>query len=146
MAEAAGRYRRSQAERDDQQLSWNRSDQAFFASGACHLLAWTCREVHPQFAIGVGAIRFLGEQRVFHAFATWQGWALDHSGWNREADLLQVNQAFEGRPVERIEITADLQAFCAEHHHRMPDKYWADPLPRARAYAAAFKPPWKPGC
>lgn len=84
----------------------------------------------------------MDEPRVFHVFATWQGWTFDHSGWNREADLLRANQDFEGRPLDRVEITTDLQAFCSEHYSRMPDQYWADPRPRARAYAAAFIPPW----
>lgn len=144
-AEAAGRYRRNDAERRDQRLSWNRPDQAFFASGACHVLAWTCREIHPEVVIGIGAVRFTGERQVFHVFATWQGWAFDYSGWNREADLLRVNQDFEDRPLDRVEITTDLPTFCSEHHSRMPDQYWADPRPRARAYAAAFAPPGREG-
>ncbi|MBE1611454.1 hypothetical protein [Actinopolymorpha pittospori] len=32
-------YRRTPAQRADQRLAWERPDEAFFASGACHILA-----------------------------------------------------------------------------------------------------------
>lgn len=41
----AGLFRRTDAERADQLLSWQRDDQAFFAAGACHILAR--RGVYP---------------------------------------------------------------------------------------------------
>lgn len=70
-------------------------------------------------------------------------WAYDHSGWNPEIELLAVNQAFEGHPLQRISIASSLAEFCEEHHHRMPDRYWRDPMPRAREYAAREKSPWR---
>ena len=33
----AGVFRRTPAERADQELAWRRPDQAFFAAGACHI-------------------------------------------------------------------------------------------------------------
>lgn len=141
-ASAAGEFRRTPRERASQQVSWQRSDQAFFASGACHILAWSCRDAHPQQPIGVAAMRFPAESCAFHVYATWAGWAFDHSGWNPEPELLAVNSAFEGRPVERIEVGLDLASFCAAHDSRMPHQYWRDPWPRARAYVAGYVPPW----
>lgn len=70
--QAAGVYRRTQAERDDQLLSWQRGDRAFFAA-------------------------------------------------------------------------TDLAEFCRRHYHRMPDRYYRDPRPRARDYVRRFDPPWMPG-
>lgn len=130
-------------ERSDQRVSWERPDQAFFAAGACHVLAWACRELHEERPIELAAVRFHGELQVFHTFATWEGWAYDHSGWNPEIELLAVNQAFEGHPLQRISIASSLAEFCEEHHHRMPDQYWRDPMPRAREYAAREKSPWR---
>lgn len=140
--EAAGVYRRTQAERDDQRLSWIRSDRAFFASGACHILAWACREAYPGRAVGIAAMRFVGEPRPFHAYATWRDSGFDHSGWNAESDLLAVNEGYEGRQVERFEIRSDLADFCGDQHHRMPADYWEDPWDRARGYVQRFEPPW----
>ena len=139
---AAGTFRRTALERSDQRVAWERTDQAFFAAGACHVLAWTCRESYPHQEIGVAALRFVGEPHAFHVFATWRDWAYDHAGWNPEADLLAVNAHFERRPIERLTITTGLARFCAEHASRMPDQYWRDPLPRARAYVARHAPPW----
>lgn len=139
---AAGTFRRTPIERADQRIAWERRDQAFFAAGACHVLAWTCRESYPDRDIGIAAIRFPGEPHAFHAFATWNGWAYDHAGWNLEADVLAANAQFEGRPAELLRIDSDLAEYCAEHASRMPDQYWRDPLPRARAYVARHAPPW----
>lgn len=140
--QAASVYRRTQAERDDQQRSWQRPDRAFFAAGACHILAWTCRELYPDEPIGIAAVRAADEQQVFHTFATWNDWAFDHSGWHPAKDVVSVNQDFVGYPLVRVEITADLAEFCREHHHRMPHQYYADPWLRALDYVRRFEPPW----
>lgn len=100
-AEAAGAFRRTELERSDQRVSWDRSDQAFFAAGACHVLAWVCRDTYGEQQIGIEALRFEGEQQVFHTYATWDGWTFDHSGWNPEPQLLAINTAFEGVELER---------------------------------------------
>ena len=141
--QAAGAFRRTPIERSDQRVAWQRADQAFFAAGACHVLAWVCRDAFPERAVELASVRFAGEQQVFHTFATWDGWAFDHSGWNPEPELLAVNQAFEGHPLERVRISVDLAQFCEQHNHRMPNQYWQDPRPRARDYVARHLPPWK---
>lgn len=141
-AEAAGAFRRTALERADQQVAWARADQAFFAAGACHILAWACRDAYLARSIDVAAVRLAGDTQIFHAYASWNGWAFDHSGWNPEPQLLAVNADFEGHPLERVGITDDLAEFCAEHHHRMPDQFWRDPVPRARRYVGLFTPPW----
>lgn len=141
-AKAAGAFRRTPIERADQRVSWERDDQAFFGTGACHILAWACRESDPDRGIELGAVRSPGKAQVFHTFAVWNGWAFDHSGWNPEQELLAENAAFEGRALERVAVTTDLAEFCQEHWHRMPDQYWRDPRPRAREYVARHTPPW----
>ena len=101
-AEAAGAFRRTAIERSDQRIAWKRADQAFFAAGACHILAWACRDLYLDRSIEVTALRSVGERHVFHAYAVWNGWAFDHSGWNPEPQLLAVNADFEDAPVGRI--------------------------------------------
>lgn len=123
-------------------MAWERTDQAFFAAGACHILAWVCRGSYPDRQIQIAGVRPAGEWQVFHVYAVWDGWAFDHSGWNPEPQLLAVNTEFEGRPLERVTITDDLATFCATHHSRMPSQYWQDPLPRARDYVSRHSPPW----
>lgn len=140
--EAASVYRRTQAERDDQLLSWQRTDRAFFAAGACHILAWTCRALYPSRSIGITAVRAQDEDQVFHAFATWNDWAFDHSGWHSADALVAANQDFVGYPLVRVDITTDLAGFCRQHYHRLPHEYHHDPRPRAREYVRRFDPPW----
>lgn len=142
-AVAAGVFRRTPIERSDQWVSWERTDQAFFASGACHILAWACRDAFLERSLVLVSLRFAGEVPSTHAYATWGEWAFDHSGWNAETDLLTANETFEGRAMERVEVAGDLAAFCAENHHRMPEQYWRDPWPRARDVVAAHVPPWR---
>ena len=139
---AAGVFRRTELERSDQRVAWERTDQAFFAAGACHVLAWACRDAYPDRSIAIEAVRQAGEQQVFHTFAAWNGWTFDHSGWNPEPQLLAVNTDFEGRPLERVGITVGLADFCEQHHHRMPHQYLHDPMQRAGEYVSRHQPPW----
>ncbi len=140
--EAAGIYRRTQAERDHERQSWERADQAFFAAGACHVLAWTCRDLHASRSIEIVALRFVGVQHAFHAVATWEDWSFDHCGWHRVSELLSANEEFEGRAIECLVVSGDIADFCEQHRSRMPAQFWADPVPRAREYVKQFVPPW----
>ena len=112
--QAAGAFGRTPIERSDQRVAWQRADRAFFAAGACHVLAWVCRDTFPERAVELASVRFAGEQQVFHTFATWDGRAFDHSGWNPEPELLAVNQAFEGHPLERVRISVALAKFKSQ--------------------------------
>jgi hypothetical protein len=141
-AQAAGAFRRTPIERSDQRVSWQRTDQAFFAAGACHILAWVCRDSYPDQSIELAAMFLAGERHPFHVYASCNGWAFDSSGWNLESQLLAVNADFESRPVERVEIAAGLAEFCETHIHRMPHQYWRDPILRAREYVSRYAPPW----
>jgi hypothetical protein len=141
-AVAAGVFRRTPIERSDQRVSWERTDQAFFAAGACHILAWTCRDAYLGRGIGLTAMIMQGAEDPFHVYATAGAWAFDASGWHPEEELLRVNVAFEGVPIERREITVSLDEFCANNRHRRPDQFWRDPTARARRYLDGFPPPW----
>jgi hypothetical protein len=141
-AVAAGVFRRTPLERADQRVAWERGDQAFFAAGACHVLAFTCRDVYPEREIGLVALTMDGDEFPFHVYATWREWALDAAGWNPEDEVLAVNAAFEKCLISRAVITTDLDGYCAANRHRRPDQYWRDPLPRAHAYLQSFTPPW----
>jgi hypothetical protein len=143
-AVASGVFRRTPLERTDQRVSWERPDQAFFASGACHILAWVCQESYPDRPIELAAMFLAGERHPLHVYAAWDGWGFDSSGWNLESELLKVNADFEGRPAERREITVGVAEFCGAHAHRMPHQYWRDPLPRARRYVVRHTPLWVP--
>lgn len=64
---ASGVFRRTLIERTDQRVSW-RSDQAFFASGACHILAWVCQESYLDRPIELAAMFLAGERHPLHVY------------------------------------------------------------------------------
>ncbi|MGN6694252.1 MAG: hypothetical protein ACTHN0_08745 [Aquihabitans sp.] len=137
------RYQRTDAERADPALSWRRTDRAFFASGACHILAFAFRERHPDRDLSIRYLRPGAGFRGTHLYVVDGGWALDFDGWNPEQELLDVTEAayraaYPGWTYEvtTIDGDVDLEAFCAGGVHRAPRFYAHDPLPRARAYLA----------
>jgi hypothetical protein len=77
---AAGFFARTPAERADPVLAWRRADEAFFASGACHVLAWAVREALADRAVEI-ALRRPGDTVVCHVYAVCDGWSFDHAGW-----------------------------------------------------------------
>lgn len=144
------RYQRTDAERADPALSWARSDEAFFASGACHILAFAFRDRHPDRDV---VLRFLDPAPGYsgtHLYVVDGDWAFDFDGWNPEQELLDVTtaayeQAYPGWTAEVSDVGADvdLEAFCADRIHRAPRYYAHDPRPRAAAYLDRFpdRPP-----
>lgn len=134
------RYTRTPDERKDQFLSWRRSDKAFFAAGACHILAWTFlrREDRPAGFTPIG-LHAAGERYPDHVYVSNGTWAFDHDGWTLEDELLEVTRAASPEAViERTHPTRNLELFCAENNYRLPSQYAFDPLPRANAYLDRF--------
>jgi hypothetical protein len=77
-------YKRTDAERSDQTLAWQRSDKAFFAAGACHILAWTFLEIYPAAGFHPMGLRRVGQAHADHVYVTDGTWAFDHDGWTLE--------------------------------------------------------------
>ena len=143
------RHTRTPAERADQLLSWQRNDKAFFAAGACHILAWAfLRDEDRAGGFSPTGLRRVGARYVNHVYVSDGTWAFDHDGWTREDELLTVTraahqQANPGVDIEQVTLPGDLELFCAEHYSRLPSQYAFDPLPRANAYLERFsaRPP-----
>ncbi|GAB2458065.1 hypothetical protein [Jatrophihabitans fulvus] len=134
-----GTYRRTEAERTDQEVSWQRSDRAFFAAGACHILAYTFLERPEAEGFGVVGLHRPGAPYLEHVYATDGEWAFDYCGWTREAELIEATLEFEtatdpGHRFERVEIDGSLDVLCMTYRHRSPVEYLHDPRPRARAF------------
>lgn len=139
------RYQRTDAERADPVLSWKRSDRAFFASGACHILAFALRDRHPDRDLTVRYLQPGAGYPGTHLYVTDGQWVFDFDGWNPEQELLDVTETAYGAvyPGWTYEVTTvgadvDLEDFCADGVHRAPRFYAHDPRPRARAYLARF--------
>ena len=139
-------FDRTPDERRDMFKSWARSDQAFFASGACHTLA----EVFVQLPAHEGykmiyikpAEGFTGN----HVYASDGKWAFDHNGWTKEKELLAVtNAAYRekspGWKYKRVVIEGSasaLEDFCKAYNHRLPWQFAHMPWERAYQYIAQF--------
>jgi hypothetical protein len=139
--EPPGTHRRSDAERRDQVLAWQRSDRAFFAAGACHILAFEFLSLERFTGFQVVGLRRPSFISFDHIYASDGTWAFDFCGWTREADLIASTLAFETRltpavRLDRVVIDDSLADLCATHRHRPPQDFSADPRPRARAYLA----------
>jgi hypothetical protein len=138
-------HRRTQAEMDDQALSWARADRSFFAAGACHILTWTLLETRPGTGLRAVGLRRAGEPDPFHVIAGDDIRAFDFAGWTVRAELLAMTRqavAAEspGTVVEEIALPADLATFCVLHRHRLPHQFAGDVRARARAYLRRLDP------
>jgi hypothetical protein len=139
-------FDRTDEEKRDIIAAWKRSDQAFFASGACHILAELFVQLHQHEGFTMVHIKpnkgFTGN----HVFASDGEWAFDHNGWTKEAELLQVTEAAykERYPrwgYEKIILphsSTSLEEFCKANNHRLPWQYAYLPWERARNYIDQF--------
>ncbi|MQY05019.1 hypothetical protein [Actinomadura macrotermitis] len=142
MYRPSGRFRRTGAERQDQLLSWNRDDVAFFAAGACHILAYAFIATYPDAGFGPVGLWPRGARDACHVYVTDGVWAFDHDGWTLQSELLRGARAAE--PLSDLRprpIRMGLDAFCARHHHRPRQCFAFDPWERALRYIARFPAP-----
>ncbi|MEW2353152.1 hypothetical protein [Spirillospora sp. NPDC029432] len=142
MYRPSAQFRRTSAEREDQLLSWNRDDVAFFAAGACHILAYAFIETYPDAGFRLVGLWPRGARDACHIYVTDGTWAFDHDGWNLESELLRVTRAAEPQSDLRpCPIRMDLDTFCVRHHHRPRELFAFDPWERALRYIARFPAP-----
>lgn len=141
-------FRRTPEERHDQHLAWSRPDQAFFAAGACHVLAFAFCSLHPNSGFEPVSLRPATGQGS-HVIATDGQWAFDHAGYARLSELLDSTRAswaaeYPGWTAELELIKDSLDSWCRATNHRPPAEYAQDAWPRALAYAARFPAPHDP--
>jgi hypothetical protein len=137
---------RTEAERSDQLLSWKRPDRAFFAAGACHILAYRFREtdgtdegwelIHLRPRPG-----FIGS----HVYVSTGEWVFDFNGWTPEQHFLdetarRCRYRWPDWDFDRVVLTESLESFCAPNRHRLPSQYAFDPIARADAFIQRFSP------
>ena len=125
----------------DAYSSWHRPDRAFFASGACHILAHVfC----AQFADGGFSPHLILPRKGFrgtHVFVFNGRMSFDYHGLTLGDRLLRsyfrkLGRRFRGWEADVIPIPHSLigPEFCAAYSHRRPDQYLHDPIPRAERF------------
>ncbi len=144
MYEPALRHTRTHAERADVLLAWERDDRAFFAAGACHILAHQFVSLHLGEGYEIVHIQPRGTMTGSHMYATNGEWAFDFNGWTRETELLDVH-AEAYRTVDpdwdydRIVLTEGLPEFLKHTNDFRPPEYFPElPWRRAHAYIHQF--------
>lgn len=139
------RFERSTRERASVGASWDRPDEAFFAAGACHILAFVMSA-----SLGGG-----DDAEIVHLRPEDEGGdhmvvrrgdrGFDFNGWSDFETLVDVNVAAARErysaawSTRLVPVPGDLDgffAYCAQHGHRLPHAYPGDVLARARTYIA----------
>ena len=142
MYEPSRKYKRTPEQRKNRLLAWERNDKAFFAAGACHILAFTFFELHPDEGYEIIFIKPPNANGT-HMYVSDGAWAFDFNGWTKEKELLEETKKAErqGNPdwdFERIIIKDDLETFCKKHAHRPPAHFAHLPWERAYKYIERF--------
>lgn len=138
---------RTEAENRDPFLAWQRDDKAFFASGACHILAHVFLSLHIGEGYDLIFVEPIGKHPGNHLYASNGTWAFDFQGWTREAELLEATRkaygaAYPGWDCQRIVIAEGLPAYIASGRHnlRSPEYFPYPPWERAYNYIKQFPP------
>lgn len=137
------RFTRTDAERKSQTLSWARTDEAFFAAGTCHILAFRFLERHPDGGYSAVYLRPTNSDKGHHVYVTDGRWAFDFNGWTREHVLLSktakgCREADPAWSYELIDIDVGLEVFCKKFGHLLPNMFAFDPTDRTDAYLDSF--------
>lgn len=140
-------FDRTDEEKRDTFASWARSDQAFFAAGACHILADVFVQLHQHEGYKMVYTKPGAGFPGNHVYASNGTWAFDHNGWTKEDELLattkQAYQAkYPGWRYQRIVIEPSVTAledFCKANNHRLPWQFAHLPWERAHKYIATFE-------
>ncbi len=139
-------FDRTPEERGDIFKSWARSDQAFFAAGACHILADLFVQLHQHEDYRMVYIKPADGFPGNHVYASNGMWAFDHNGWTKEKDLLAATEQayterYPGWSYQKITIGPGITAlenFCKANNHRLPWQFAHLPWERAHKYILSF--------
>lgn len=131
---------RTDAQKRDLVGSWRRFDRAFFASGACHVLAHEFLK-RPE-ADGFRALMFEPDPgfRGGHVFASNGRWVFDYHGWSSHPKFVdhylgKISQIIPGWSGKVADISRDFwsEAWFARSGSRRLAQFHLDPTERANA-------------
>lgn len=138
-------YERTPEEYQNIVLDWQREDKAFFAAGACHILAILFLFLHPDEGYYLVHIKPKHRDKGHHMYASNGTWAFDFIGWTQEKELLEAytaayQQKYSGWEYDRIVVKEDHRDYIVEVKHRPPEFYLHLPWERAHEYIKQFEP------
>ena len=132
---------RSDAEKADLAASWRRSDRAFFAGGACHILSHVYLLEYPHSGYHPFYIQPAPGFRGSHVLVSDGTTVFDYHGFSDHDRYMahyfaKLRRLSPGWQAEVIPLEGSLvdPAFCSRYQHRLPTQYFEDPLPRATRF------------
>jgi hypothetical protein len=139
-------FDRTPQEHQDIFVSWARADRAFFAAGACHILADLFVQLHMHEGYNMVFIKPAKGFPGSHVFASNGNWAFDHNGWTKEKELMSLTEQaytkkYPGWTYQKIDIKiymTALEDMCKENNHRLPWQFAHLPWERAYKYIKQF--------
>lgn len=140
----------------DLEKRWALPDRVFFACGACHILAFAFLERHGTAEMQALWIKPAPGHTGNHIFVSDGAVAFDFHGYARQTDLLdhywrRARFHSPGWDATLVELPRDILVAGPASRAidglwlRGPDQYFADALPRARAFVARFQTPVERG-
>lgn len=144
MIESGLKYRCTPEELRDVFLSWARDDKAFFAAGACHILAHMFLSLHGGQGFELIYIKPTNGLPGNHIYVSNGTHAFDFNGWSIEEELIRVHkEAYTHENPEwdydRIIIKEGLVKYLKHSDHLRPPEYYPElPWNRARNYIKQF--------
>jgi hypothetical protein len=136
-------FDRTPEERKDPFLFWQREDQAFFAAGACHILAEMFRQLHYGEDFQMIFMKGKDDHPGMHVYIRCGEWMFDHNGWTLEKEMVDVVRAgfterYPGWDFDQVIVKEDLETFCRNNNHRQPWQFAYLPWERAYNYIKQF--------
>lgn len=131
---------RTREERLDIFKAWNRPDEAFFSSGACHILGHLFFWMHRDEGFKLVYIK-PKDYPGSHMFASDGTWAFDFNGWTLEKELLDAHvKAYSEfhKGWDYTKIVLDNGLFDNMEEHLPPEFFPYSPWERAYKYIQRF--------
>ena len=131
---------------------WSLPDRVFFASGACHILAYAFLDAYPTSAFVPMWIKPARGFTGNHIVVVRDGIAFDYHGYSRWKGLLEhtrakANRWWPGWSADLVQLPKDVLISEAKSREieglwlREPKQYLHDALPRATQFLTRFPRP-----
>jgi len=139
-------FERTPEEKQDIFKAWDRDDRAFFAAGACHILANLFVQLHREEGYRMIYIKPANGFSGKHVYASNGTWAFDYNGWTKADELFKLierayKEKYAGWTCQKIPIEdsmTSLEDFCKANLHRLPWQFAQLPWERAYNYIKQF--------
>ncbi len=148
-------YRIESFKKRDPYLRWALPDRAFFACGACHILAYAFLELHQVRSLRAIWLNPDAGYTGNHIYVASSDWVFDYHGYSdperyHAHTWRKAQRWWPGWNATPVELPMDVLVSEAKSKtydglwFRKPTQFLHDALPRAHAYLTRFSSPPRP--